>query len=95
MRFLFPFIICAALTMPALAEQAEAMKHGSPQAEAAAQARLESRAEIPIKKVVQPEAQRSFNAKAAAVAEGRKAQRLQGPRHPADQSRAIRQYQNR
>ena len=95
MKSLIPFVICAAMSLPALAQQVEAQKHSNPQAEAAAQARVEGSAKIPIKPVIQPQAQRSFNAKAAAVAERRKTQRLQGPRHPADQSAAIRQYQKR
>lgn len=95
MKLLIPFVISAALSLPVLAQQLEAQKHTSPQADAAAQARVEARAKIPIEKVTQPEAQRSFNAKAAAVAESRKAQRLQSPKHPADQSRTILQYEKR
>jgi hypothetical protein len=88
MKSLFPFVICAALSLPVFAQQVEAMKHGDPQAEAAAQAAVEGRAKIPLDAVVQPEAERPFNARAAAVAESRTAQRLLSPRHPADQSRA-------
>lgn len=92
MKALFPFIICAALSFPAFAQQVEAMKHGDPHAEATAQARVDARAKTPLKQVMQPEAERSFNAQAAEVAERRKALRLQSPKHPADQSRAIQQY---
>lgn len=95
MKSLIPFVICAALTLPALAQQVESQKHANPQSEAAAQARVEARAKIPIKRVIQPEAQRSFNAQAAAAAERRKAQRLESPRHPADQSAGIQLYQER
>jgi hypothetical protein len=89
MKSPFAIVICTALSMPVLAQQTEAMKHANPQAEAAAQARVEARAHIPPKVTIQPEAQRSFNARAAAVAETRKAQRLLSPRHPANQSRAL------
>ena len=95
MKSLFPFVICAALSLPVFAQQGEVMKHGNQQAEAAAQARVEARAKTPIKKANQPEAQRSFSAKAAAVAERRKTQRLQSPKQPADPSRTIQQYQQR
>jgi hypothetical protein len=44
MKSSFAIVICAALSMPVLAQQAEAMKHTNPQAEAAAQARAEARA---------------------------------------------------
>jgi hypothetical protein len=95
MKSLIPFVISAALSLPALAQQVEAQKHANPQVEASAQARVEARAKIPIKTVIQAEAQRSFNTRAAEVADRRKAQRLQGPRHPTDQSPAIQQYQKR
>lgn len=95
MRSVIAFVICAALSLPVLAQQVETQKHGNPQAEAAAQAKVEARAKIPVKKTIQPEAQRSSSAKATALAEGRKAQRLQSPRHPADQSDAIQLYQKR
>jgi hypothetical protein len=88
MKVLFPFVICAALSMPAIAQQVEAMKHGNVKAEAAAQARVDARAKLPHRAAIQPEAQRSFNARAAAVAESRKAQRLLSSRHPADPNRA-------
>jgi hypothetical protein len=94
MKALLPVVACAAaLSLPAFAHQVEAMKHGDPRAEAAAQAIVAARVKIPIRMAIQPEAERSFNARAAAVAESRKAQRLQAPAHPADQSRVIRQYQ--
>jgi hypothetical protein len=95
MKSLIAFTICAALSLPVLAQQVETQKHGDLQAEAAAQARVEARSKIPIKKISQPEAQRSSSAKATALAERRKAQRLQGPRHPADQTDAIQLYQKR
>jgi hypothetical protein len=95
MKSLFPIIICAALSVPVLAQQVEAMKSGHPRAESAAQARVDATAKSSINSIIQPEAERSFNARAAAVAEGRKAQLLQGPKHPADQSREIQQYRNR
>ncbi|TFZ05662.1 hypothetical protein EZ313_03080 [Ramlibacter henchirensis] len=93
MKSVFPFVICAALSLPVLAQQVEAMKHGDPHAEAEAQARVDARAKVPLNRVIQPEAERSFNARAAAVAESRKAQRLQSPKHPADRSHEIQQYQ--
>jgi hypothetical protein len=95
MKSLIPFVICAALSLPVLAQQGEVMKHGNKQAEAAAQARVEARAKTPIKAANQPEVQRSSSAKAVAVAERRKAKRLQSPKHPPDQSRMIQEYQQR
>lgn len=88
------FVICAALAVPAFAFQVEAMKHDNPQAEAAAQARVEARAKIPPVLAVQPEAQRAVNAQAVAAAESRRAQRLQAPKRPGDQARMVLQYQS-
>jgi len=85
MKSLFPFVLCAALLLPALAEQVEAMKHGSAQAEVAAQARVDASAKIPIRRVIQPEAQRSFNDRAAAVAERRRS----APACPAPSRRRV------
>jgi len=93
MKFLFPLAICAALSLPVIAQEVEAMKHGDLRTESAAQAKVKARAKIPPATAMQPEAERSFNAHAAAVAESRKAQRLQSPKHPADQSREIQRYQ--
>jgi hypothetical protein len=93
MKYLITFLACAALSLPALAQHVEAMKHGDAHAEAAAQATVQARAKIPLALAVQPEAERSFNARAAAVAEARKTHRLQDARHPADQSQALLQHQ--
>lgn len=87
MNMILPFVICAALSVPAIAQQREAMKHSNPRAESAAQANVDARPKLPIKRAVQPEAMRSTNAKAVAEAERRKAERLHSGKKPADRIR--------
>jgi len=75
MNQLVPLLLSSLFALSAFAQPIEAMKPGDPKAEAAAQAKVDARPASRSKAAKQPEANRSTNDRAVAVAESRKAKK--------------------
>lgn len=75
MHKFIPLLLSGLFATGAFAQATEAMKSGNPKAEAAAQAKVDARSSIRSAAAHQPEANRSTNERAVAVAEAKKAKK--------------------
>ena len=70
-----PLLLSSLFAISAYGQATEAMKSGDPQAEAAAQAKVDARQSMPSVIAHQPEANRHTNERAVKAAEARKAKK--------------------